>query len=298
MFKKALIIAKNESAAQMLLSGVDEAFENLVLVTADESASGADDIYHYAPDTPSVVLAHSIVELAKTELPNLVLCESGEDGKFFAGHVSVALNTSPICDVMSLEYTDSGILTARMAYGGGAISTQSCSFPAVAVISSGAFKQKDLNRAERRHSLELEDVAGIVLVSAKSSEEAKATALSSAKRVVGVGRGISSLENLTLAEKLASLIHAEVGCTRPIAEEDHWYGKERYIGVSGCMLKPNLYLAIGISGQVQHMVGVNQSGVIFAIDKSESAPIIQQADYTLIGDVNTVLPKIIEALSK
>ena len=88
----------------------------------------------------------------------------------------------------------------------------------------------------------------------------------------------------------------EIGCTRPVAEEEHWYSKDRYIGVSGVMIKPNFYLAIGISGQIQHMVGVNQTNVICAINKDENAPIIKQADYTLIGDVNAVLPAIIEKL--
>ena len=110
-----------------------------------------------------------------------------------------------------------------------------------------------------------------------------------------VGAGVSA-DNIPAAEKLAAALGAEIGCTRPVAEEEHWYSKDRYIGVSGVMIKPNFYLAIGISGQIQHMVGVNQTNVICAINKDENAPIIKQADYTLIGDVNAVLPAIIEKL--
>ena len=119
-----------------------------------------------------------------------------------------------------------------------------------------------------------------------------------AKKIVGIGRGISSADNIPAAEKLAGLLGAEIGCTRPVAEEEHWYPKERYIGVSGCMTKPELYLALGISGQIQHMVGVNQAGVIFAVDKSENAPIFAQADHCLVADINTALPALIELLSK
>ena len=80
--------------------------------------------------------------------------------------------------------------------------------------------------------------------------------------------GIDIEENAAAAAALG----AEIGCTRPVAEEEHWYSKDRYIGVSGVMIKPNFYLAIGISGQIQHMVGVNQTNVICAINKDENAP--------------------------
>lgn len=105
-----------------------------------------------------------------------------------------------------------------------------------------------------------------------------------------------SADNIPALEKLAEILGAEIGCTRPAAEEENWFPKERYIGVSGCMIMPNFYLAVGISGQIQHMVGVNQANVIFSIDKNENAPIISQSDYSLIGDVGCVLPALIEQL--
>ena len=114
--------------------------------------------------------------------------------------------------------------------------------------------------------------------------------LAAAKVVVGVGRGLEREENLSLARDLAAAIGGEVGCSRPVAEGEKWMPRETYIGVSGVMIKPELYIACGISGQVQHMAGVNQSRVIVAINKDKSAPIFKQCDYGIVGDLSVVLP--------
>jgi electron transfer flavoprotein alpha subunit len=97
-----------------------------------------------------------------------------------------------------------------------------------------------------------------------------------------------------MAEELAGLMEAEVGCSRPVAEGLNWLPLERYVGISGAIVKPELYLAVGISGQVQHMVGINQSRVIVAINKDKQAPMFKQADYGIVGDLNKVLPLLIK----
>ncbi|HBR09149.1 MAG TPA: electron transfer flavoprotein subunit alpha, partial [Clostridiales bacterium] len=122
--------------------------------------------------------------------------------------------------------------------------------------------------------------------------------LPAAKRVIGVGRGFSNEEDLELARDLAKAIGAEIGCTRPIAEESKWMPRETYIGVSGVMLKPELYFAIGLSGQVQHTVGINQSGTIIAINKDKEAPIFRYADYGIVGDLRKILPQLSGLLKK
>ncbi|NLF34817.1 MAG: electron transfer flavoprotein subunit alpha/FixB family protein, partial [Clostridiales bacterium] len=120
--------------------------------------------------------------------------------------------------------------------------------------------------------------------------------LAAAKKVVSVGRGLGAAEHLSCVNDFAAVIGAEIGCSRPVAEEEKWLPKERYIGISGCMVKPDLYIAAGISGQVQHMVGANQSGTIVAINKDKSAPIFKQCDYGIVGDLRTVLPALTERL--
>lgn len=122
--------------------------------------------------------------------------------------------------------------------------------------------------------------------------------LSKAKRVVGVGRGLVAQNDLEMVRQLASVLGAEVGCSRPIAEGENWMERERYIGVSGVLLKSDLYLTLGISGQIQHMVGGNGAKVIVAINKDKKAPIFNYADYGLVGDIYKVVPALIEHLSR
>ena len=115
-----------------------------------------------------------------------------------------------------------------------------------------------------------------------------------AKRIVGVGRGLGSQDKLAAVESFAARLGAELGCTRPIAEEEHWMARSRYIGVSGATVRPDVYFALGISGQVQHIVGVSDSKLIIAINKDAKAPIFQNCDIGLVADMNKVLPQLTE----
>ncbi len=116
--------------------------------------------------------------------------------------------------------------------------------------------------------------------------------LHAAEVVVGCGSGFASREELQLAYGLAEKIGAEVGCTRPLAEAMGWFPKEAYIGVTGETLSPKVYIAIGVSGQMQHMVGVGSADTVIAINKDKGAPIFRQCDYGFVGDLKTVLPEL------
>lgn len=300
MLDKVVIFANEQSKADMLLAGACGHFGHTVVVTSNEAVHGPGKTYRYSVSETLVVSMSSLVDIVKNERPDVVLCESGADGKLFAGCVSAAIGTTPICDAMSVEFKDDGICASRMVYGGGAIADLKSSLPAVVVVSDGAFtcdgKAADCSAADESFTVEPKPSGKICVTGVEEAPRAKTVNLAAAKCVIGVGRGACALENRGLIDELAARMHAEIGCTRPMAEEEHWYGKERYIGVSGCTVKPKLYFALGISGQVQHMVGANRSGLIFAIDKNERASITEQADYTLVGDINKLLPQIMELL--
>lgn len=121
--------------------------------------------------------------------------------------------------------------------------------------------------------------------------------LSKAERIIAVGRGIKSQENLKLAEELAQLIEAEIAASRPVCDEG-WLPIDRQVGSSGQTVAPKLYLALGISGAIQHLVGMKNSQVIVAINKDASAPIFDVADYGVVGDLFEVVPELIEALKE
>jgi electron transfer flavoprotein alpha subunit len=99
-----------------------------------------------------------------------------------------------------------------------------------------------------------------------------------------------------MIQELADLLGAEMACTRPLAEGLGWMPRERYIGISGAMIKPDLYLGIGVSGQAQHTIGMSESQVVVAINRDRSAPLVAQSDYAIAGDLYEVVPALIRAL--
>ena len=104
--------------------------------------------------------------------------------------------------------------------------------------------------------------------------------------------------DLAMIEELARLLHAELACTRPLAEGLGWLPRERYIGISGATLHADLYLGVGVSGQVQHLIGMNATRVVVAINKDSNAPIFAHADYGIAGDLYQIVPALLQALKE
>ena len=113
---------------------------------------------------------------------------------------------------------------------------------------------------------------------------------------MAAGRGFAEESELDLARELCDKLGAGLACSRPLTEGVNWLPTELYVGVSGLMLSPKAYVACGISGQMQHMVGCNRAGTMFAINKDKNAPVFKQCDYGIVGDIKDVLPKLAAAL--
>src|SRR5207342_274270 len=126
-------------------------------------------------------------------------------------------------------------------------------------------------------------------------EARQAVDLSQAERIVAVGRGIKEQDKLPVAQKLADALHAELAASRPICDAG-WLPMERQVGSSGQTVAPKLYLALGISGAIQHLVGMKGASTIVAINKDADAPIFEVADYGIVGDLFEIVPALIEAV--
>lgn len=217
-------------------------------------------------------------------------------GKHLAAHVAAALKAGLTTDAKTLRAEGGRLETTRILYGGLAVCEESLALPAVATVPQRTFLPPAPSGAAA--PVETIDVAADPRVEVLSSTPVagEGVDIGAATRLVAVGRGFGARADLDLAVDLAGALKAELACTRGIAEDEHWLPVERYIGISGQTVKPELYVAAGLSGQVQHMVGCRESRIIVAINKDERAPIFEAADYGIVGDLYTVLPLLTAAL--
>ncbi|MCL1138202.1 FAD-binding protein [Shewanella pneumatophori] len=243
--------------------------------------------------------SHTIAQvIAEYSESSLVLLAPTKRGKAIASKLGVQLQAGVVNDVTEIN-VENGVYAKHMAYGGLAIAEEKInSKVAIITLSSGVYEAlpADSSRTGEAVNVAFIEPATSITCIERRAKQGESVDLGKAKRVIGVGSGIGSQENLQVANELAALIGAELGCSRPIAETEKWMERERYIGVSGVMLKPEIYLALGISGQIQHMVGALGSQTILAVNKDKNAPIFQYADYGIVGDINKVMPALISAL--
>ena len=165
----------------------------------------------------------------------------------------------------------------------------------VVVLAPGSFEDLKGEAAEKE-SVDFAAPAHPAKFVERREKQGETVNLSAAKRAVGIGRGLAKQEDLEMVYAFAAKLGAEVGCSRPIAQGENWMAISRYIGVSGVMLKPDIYVALGISGQVQHTVGVRDAKIIIAVNKDKNAPIFKQCDYGIVGDIYKVVPALTELL--
>lgn len=171
--------------------------------------------------------------------------------------------------------------------------------PTFVTFQSGAFRgdQAVKGSAAQVESMEVEVGEARMKPEAPFQEAKQAVDLSKADIIVAVGRGIKSKDNLALAEKLAAALGGDLAASRPICDAE-WLPIDRQIGSSGQTVAPKLYVAIGISGAIQHLVGMKNSGTIVAINKDPEAPIFDIADYGIVGDLFEAVPVLIEEIKK
>jgi electron transfer flavoprotein alpha subunit len=206
-----------------------------------------------------------------------------------AARLDVGLCSS--CIALNFDEDSKSLVMERLAYGGVAVQKVICAArPAMASIPPRTFEKAvpDEGRQGQIRELPAPAPSAAKILERKVKERA-AKDISEARAVVCVGRGIDKKEDLALARQLADVLGGEIGCTRPIAEEFHWLPEEVCIGLSGIQVKPDIYLGIGVSGQVQHVTGIRNARVIAAVNKDENAPIFKVADFGIIGDLYDVV---------
>ena len=270
----------------------------------DFSQYGMDEIiYVRSPilkDYYSDLYVKVISELITENKPEIILIGATPTGRDFAPRIAKRLNAglTADCTALSINLETKNLLQTRPTFGGNIMATirTPSSRPQMATIRPGIFKtpKKGEKRASIRkidYSFEEKDTVSKIV---KVINTSKTTVnLEDAKIIVAGGRGVGSKENFKLIEEFANVIGAEMGGSR-ITIELNWLDPDRQIGQTGVTVSPKLYFACGISGAIQHIVGMENSDVIVAINKDPNAPIFNVAHYGIVADLNDIIPILIQ----
>ncbi|MDR1320277.1 MAG: electron transfer flavoprotein subunit alpha/FixB family protein [Gracilibacteraceae bacterium] len=278
--KLRVFISSEDGTHSIVRAGVDE-------VTVFRSADGR---------------AESCVEalsaLAQTERPLAILFESSCSGKEIAARCAAILGTGLVTDALDIRNNEGIIETDRMVYGGLAIATEALSSPSLITLAASLYTPAAaLGAADASLRIQEADGGSAINIVDRLPIERASVDLTKADKIVCVGRGVGKKDDLNLIYEMAAALGAEVSCTRAI-NEYQWFPPESYIGISGFKVRPSLYIAIGVSGQIQHLSGIRDSKTVVAVNNSESAPIFASADYGIVGDLYDFVPCMITALRK
>lgn len=251
------------------------------------------------PYTPDGIV-QALDAFVRGAAPSLVLLPHTYQTRDFAPALAARLGRSLITDCIGVRDTTGGRAFTRPMFQGKLVADviPLGETPHLVSVQVGAYRADQAARgaAPVRVVEASVDPSRIRQQPDAPFQEAKgAVDLSQADRIVAVGRGIKSQENIALAEKLAAALGAELAASRPICDAG-WLPMERQIGSSGQTVAPKLYVAVGISGAIQHVVGMKGARTIVAINKDADAPIFEVADYGIAGDLFDVLPALIKAL--
>ena len=275
---------------------------NLVVIGSEEGPSIGSDSFDVTyikvnPDALSLSgVADKISEKINSDGIELVLASSTYVGRDISGFLSVDLNSSPVSNVINFEVNDSIITTTNSIDGGESeYYTNVTSKVKILIVRQKSFEPVDVALNNNFTTLTIENNDLTVDVHDIFVEEKSGPQLEDSKIVISAGRGMVDVDNLKYINELASKLNAAIGGTRAIVDAG-WMPYSQQVGQTGKTVKPDVYIACGISGATQHQVGMKDSKFIIAINKDEEAPIFQIADLGIVGDTLSIIPKLIENL--
>ncbi len=317
--------------AKDLASSLEEKKVTAVLVGSDVKGL-VDQLAEYGADKVIVVddpelkdyrtepYAHALASVVNEFKPEILLVGATAIGRDLGPRVSARLHTGLTADCTQLEIGDfpliampgkeqkhNQLLMTRPAFGGNTIATIACPDyrPQMATVRPGVMQKIDPIKGAKAEVIEFnpgfEKNSCYTEILEIVREVSDVADIQDAKILVSGGRGVGSPENFKLLDDLAEVLHGTVSCSRAVVDAG-WKPKDLQVGQTGKTVRPQLYFAIGISGAIQHVAGMEESDIIVAINKDPNAPIFDVADYGVVGDLNKILPeltkKIAEALAE
>ncbi|HXB34721.1 MAG TPA: electron transfer flavoprotein subunit alpha/FixB family protein [Puia sp.] len=301
--KKASLEALSYGAALAGQLGVTA--EGILLGTVDSDLSllgryGVKKVHHAAQETfnhlDAQVFARVIADASTATGATVLVFSNNVNGKAIAPRVAVRLKAGLVSGAVALPDTAKGFVVRKNVFSGKAFANVSINTPIrVIALNPNSYPVKEAEGSAEIVPLHVSAAPRVKVVS--TTPASGQVPLTEAEIVVSGGRGLKGPENWGMIEDLARLLGAATACSRPVADA-HWRPHNEHVGQTGIAIAPNLYIAIGISGAIQHLAGVNRSKVIVVINKDPEAPFFKAADYGIVGDAFEVVPNMIEAVKK
>ena len=287
------------ASAAVLGKGIDALAGELTARKLDKVyAVNHDLLADYTPDGYSIALRQLIAE----KKPAYVIFPHTYQVRDFLPKLATALGKVAVSDVVA-HRTDNGQLVLVRQLFQGKVNADlrfTGEGPHFASLQAGAWRADravEGSAAVEQFTPEISDAQIRTKPLELFRESQRAVDLTTAEIIVSVGRGIKEAENIPMVEKLAAALGAELAASRPICDAG-WLPMERQVGSSGQTVAPKMYVAVGISGAIQHLVGMKGSRIVVAINKDPNAPIFEIADYGIVGDLFQVVPELVDAINK
>jgi electron transfer flavoprotein alpha subunit len=243
------------------------------------------------------VLAEALAQIVQQANADVILVGSTLRGREAAGRLAQKLNAGCTTDANGLRFENGQILATRYALGGNTVSTQVVqSARQVIAVMPQTIQAAPTGGSGEVVEAKLSLSPSPVKTVERKPKEAGSVNVESAEVLICVGRGVGEQKDLAMLQALADTLGGVIGCTRPVSHDKHWLSENQMIGMSGKMSSPRLYFGVGLSGQIQHTVGIMGAKVTVAINSDKNAPIFKMADYGIVGDLYQVVPKLTEKL--
>lgn len=291
------VIAKgmNTSANAVLLGNVsNEEAASLGKYGIEKTFVVPGDVYTHVD---AQVYAAAVAETVTKSEASVIIFSHNQTGRAVAPRLAAKLKAGLVTGVVGLPKTESGFVVRKTVFSGKAFANVDITSPLkIVTLTPNNFGVKEIGSA----------VAEVITLNIAAEAKVKTTTtnkvtgevpLTEAEVVVSGGRGLKGPENWGMVEDLAHSLHAALACSRPVADA-HWRPHHEHVGQTGIQISPKLYVALGISGAIQHLAGVNRSKVIVVINKDAEAPFFKAADYGIVGDLFEVIPKLSEEIKK